>query len=217
MGNRPAVVAVYGGKGGIGKTTTAVTLAHMLGAEHGSTLLVDANADQPSAQLIYDTLTVDAPYDLTVEDNPALLGKVASVGYEFVLIDCPPSPSEAAAAIETADLRIVPYVPRWLETQAIMRTIRTALADGQRYRVLFTAVEHSMRTRARITREALSGFGVPMFDTQIRRYVAHEQAQSNGIPIDSTEAAQRFERADRAAADYRGVCDETLRLLKGAS
>lgn len=208
------VLAVYGGKGGIGKTTTAVTLSYLLGRDQGKTLLVDANADQPSAALIYDTLTVDAPYDLTVEENPELLGRIRRVDYAYVVLDCPPSPREASAALDVADLVIVPYVPRWLETQAIMRTIRHALA-GRPYRVLLTAVEHSMRTRARITREALSGFGVPMFGTQVRRYVAHEQAQSNGVPIDEAAAAERFDRADRAAADYRAVRDEVLTLLGG--
>lgn len=210
--SEPHVLVLYGGKGGIGKTTTAVSLAYLLGRDQGKTLLVDANADQPSAQLIYDTLTVDAPYDITVEEQPDLLGRLKAVNYGYVVIDCPPSPREAAAAFAVADLVIVPYVPRWLETQAIMRTIRDAL-DGRPYRVLLTAVEHSMKSRARITREALSGFGVPLFDTQVRRYVAHEQAQSNGVPIFEPEAATRFDHADRAAADYVSARDEVLTLL----
>lgn len=213
--SEPHVVVIYGGKGGIGKTTTAVSLAYLLGRDQGKTLLVDANADQPSAQLIYDTLAVDAPYDITVEENPELLGRIKGVDYNYVVIDCPPSPREAQAALGVADLVLVPYVPRWLETQAIMRTIRDAL-DGRPYRVLLTAVEHAMKSRARITREALSGFGVPMFDTHVRRYVAHEQAQSNGVPLFELEAVGRFDNADRAAADYLAVRDEVLKLLDGA-
>src|SRR6266496_5033732 len=200
----PVVIAVYGGKGGIGKTTTATNLAHAFGADGRKTLLVDANADQPSAQLIYNMLKTPAPYDLTVEENPELLGQIKRVPYEYVVIDCPPSPREARAGIGQADLVIVPYVPKFLETQAIMRTIRDTLSSRPD-RVLFVAVMYSMRSRAALSREALAVFSVPMFRTDIRHYTAHEKAQANGVAIFDPAAADLDPNASRAAEDYRGV------------
>jgi chromosome partitioning protein len=210
----PAVVVVFGGKGGIGKTTTATNLAYLSGADGRRTLMVDANADQPSAQLIYDTMKADAPYDLAVEEKPELLGEIKRVRYDRVIIDCPPSPREARAAIEAADLVIVPYVPKFLETQAIMRTIRGAL-DGRPYRVLFVAVAHSMRSRAAFAREALAGFAVPMFGTDVRHYTAHEKAQANGIAVFDPAAADLDANTPKAADDYQRVYAEMLAVLNG--
>jgi chromosome partitioning protein len=210
----PDVVVVFGGKGGIGKTTTATNLAYLSGAEGRRTLMVDANADQPSAQLIYNTMKVDAPYDLAVEENPELLGEIKRVRYDRVIVDCPPSPREARAAIDAADLVIVPYVPKFLETQAIMRTIRGAL-DGRPYRVLFVAVTHAMRSRAALAREALAGFDVPMFGTDVRHYTVHEKAQANGVAIFDPAAADLDVKAAVAASDYQKVYAEMAVVMNG--
>jgi chromosome partitioning protein len=210
----PTVIAVFGGKGGIGKTTTALNLAYLCGADGHKTLMVDANIDQPSAQDTYDDLQADPPYDLTVDENPELLGRIKSAPYDRVIIDCPPSPREARAAFEVADYIVVPFVPKYMETKAIARTIKDTLA-GRRYRLLFVAVTNQMRGRVSQSRETLAGFSVPMFRTVIRHYVAHEKAQSNGIPAFLPEALGLDRNMQEAAADYRNAYGELVAYLDG--
>lgn len=207
---QPKIIAVYGGKGGIGKTTTASSLAWLIGRDQGETLLVDANADQPSATEIYEQLQLDPTYTLTTEKDPAKLGRLTAVPFEWVVVDCPPSPTEAAAAMDAADIVIVPFQPRWLETRAIMRTIKAL--TGRPYRVLFVAIAHNKRSVAGSTRQALGGLDVPLFTAQVRKYDAHESAQGSGWPVFTPEAHKSISHADRCDADYTAVRDELLTL-----
>jgi chromosome partitioning protein len=211
----PAVVAVYGGKGGIGKTTTASNIAWLFGRDGHRTLAVDANVDQLSMQVIYDQLKGDPVYDLAIEENPALLSRIKAAPYDRVVIDCPPSAREAAAAFAVADHVVVPYVPKFLETRAIMKTVSESLA-GRPYKVLFVAVEHSMRTRAGLARESLAGFGVPVYTAVIRKYVVHEKAQANGVPVFLPECASLDQFAPHAAQDYLDFYKELLAELDGS-
>lgn len=207
---RPHIIAVFGGKGGIGKSTTASCLAWLFGRDQGETLLVDANADQPSATEIYEQLQIDATYTLTTEKDPAKLGRLTQVPFDWVIVDCPPSPTEAAAAMDAADLVLVPFQPRWLETRAIMRTLRALTTRP--HQVLFVAIAHNKRGVARAAREALSGMEVPLLGSEVRRYDAHEQAQGSGWPVFTPEAHQRINHADRCDIDYTAVRDELLTL-----
>jgi chromosome partitioning protein len=214
--NGPRVVVIYGGKGGIGKTTTATDLAYLSGESGHKTLLIDANTDQPSAHVIYSALKAPPPYDVSVEENPELLSRLDRTVYSRVIIDCPPSPREARAAIDAAHLVIVPYVPRFLETKAIMRTISGTLG-GCPYRVLFTGVTHGMRNRAALARESLAGFSVPVFAATVRDRAAHEKTQANGMPVFAPEAVTLDPRAPEAASDYRQVYAELDALLAGGA
>jgi chromosome partitioning protein len=213
----PIVIAVFGGKGGIGKTTSTLNFAWQFGADGHRTLLVDANVDQPSAHDIYQGLKDDPPYDLTMEEDPALLSRIKSAPYDRVVIDCPPSPREAQPGLDAADYVVVPFVPKFLETKAIARTIKNTL-DGRPYRVLFVAVTNHMngrQGRAAQTRETLAGFNVPLFEAVVRHYAAHEKSQANGIPLFLPEAAGLDDNMEKAASDYRAAYKELLGYLPG--
>lgn len=218
----PTVVCVYAGKGGIGKTSIASILAYLLGRDNGRTLLIDANREQPSASVLFQKLTYDAPYTLTVEDKPENLKRVRSLDFDYVVIDCPPSRTEAAGALDEADMVIVPFVSSFLETRAVMQTAREVFGLGgttsdRKYAILFVLVDRSQRTEAEHARAALDGVGAPMFVTEVRRYKAVSKAQRAGVPIVEPEAAERWDKADEAARDACAVRDELLTMLPGRS
>ncbi|MCS7179680.1 MAG: ParA family protein, partial [Anaerolineae bacterium] len=104
------VVAVVNGKGGVGKTTTAVNLAAIL-AERAPVLLVDAD---PQGSASWWAGRGEMPFDLAQETDPALLLRLGRVkGYGAVVVDTPPAlRSEGLEAVlRAADYAVLPTPP----------------------------------------------------------------------------------------------------------
>lgn len=210
--SQPTIISVHSGKGGIGKTTTATSLAWTLGdpARPERTVLIDANARQRSATVIYERLQVDAPYAVATEPDPRKLAYARDLDADLVIIDTPPSDLEAAAANEVADLILVPYVARWLEDEAVALTLESL--QGRPHVVLFTMVRHNKERVNSDARGAFLDADVRVLDSHVRYYDAHEKAQAAGYPVFLPEAQEAIEHADRCAADYLSVREELLTL-----
>lgn len=164
-------VAVANLKGGTGKTTTAVFLAHGL-AGHGSTLLVDA--DPQGSALSWSETAGELPFptiSLPVNHLHRQLESVAA-SYDHVVIDTPPGhPAITASAMRAVDLVLVSVQPAILDLDRIDATLELArdaavLNDGLRVRVLLTRVRAGTRSRRDI-REILAEDGLDVVEVEI--------------------------------------------------
>ncbi|HKC28550.1 MAG TPA: ParA family protein [Jatrophihabitans sp.] len=175
------IVTVANRKGGVGKTTTSVFLAHALAEATGaSCALIDADPQASAAQ--WAQRAADAGHLLSVpvlaQPTPKLAQTVPDT--QHVVIDTPPADLDIiAAAIELADLVVVPTSASALDLSLVPVTVEAAARSGKPAAVLLTstrrtrsigAAEDSLRDagvrvlRARIAlREALAmAFGQPV-------------------------------------------------------
>jgi chromosome partitioning protein len=213
-GDRLRIVTVANGKGGVGKSTTTVNLAGILG-EKMRVLVVDSDPQESATWWMEHSEGTGA--EVVQETDPRMLGRVREVGgYDVVLVDTRPALRAEAlgAVIEASDYVVLPSPPAPMDVVALIETVRQEVRPtGIRHRVLLTRVDARSRGEAEEAREALAGAGIPVFDNLIREYKAHRTASLLGIPI----SRLGLRRGRNAEDDYRRVAGELLGDLDGGS
>ena len=209
MASHPKVIVVANGKGGVGKTTTAMSLAGIL-SEKYKILAVDADSQQ-SLSWWADRSSKELGFDLTQETDPKLLGRLRKVkDYDLVIVDTPPAlhSDTLVSAIASADYLLLPTPPAPMDLAALIETVQKAVVPlGVTHRVLLTRVDTRSLTEALEAQNTLMEMGIPACHAFVRAYKAHERAALDGVTI----AQSRGKNAREAEADYRRVADEIQR------
>lgn len=194
------ILSVEAVKGGVGKSTTAVYLGEALARRHGRRVLViDADPQGTTLEWSYSASDMGEPLTVAVEALPSAVmvrRQLPDLAAKFddVLIDCPNRDTAIiTAALEAADLAVIPTVPGVEELRRVRAAQQLADAVGTPCRVLVTRVD--LRTGlARDIFEALDGNGFPRFSAFVR----------HRADIAATVGASR----PQALHDYALVSDE---------
>src|SRR3546814_8163769 len=134
-------IAINSAKGGAGKTTLALHLAAASEDSGHTALVIDLDPQATASQ--WAAWRQDVPPVVIDSAPPRLAAKIEQAtaqGAEFIVIDTPPhADSAASAAVEAADLVLIPCRPSAFDLAAIKTTASLVKMRDKPAFVIFTA------------------------------------------------------------------------------
>lgn len=202
-------IAIISQKGGAGKTTLALHLAAAAHDAGRTALVIDTDPQATASQ--WAAWREEAPPEVIDSPPPRLAAKVGQAkaqGAEFIVIDTPPHADSAArAAVEIADLVLIPCRPSAFDLSAIQTTAKLVQLLRKPAFVVFTA---GSPNAPRVYQEAgglVESFGTPACPVQIPDRAAFRHASAEGRTV------MEFEPAGKAADDIRQIYEWTCRQV----
>ena len=199
-------IAIISQKGGAGKTTLAIHLAAAAQGAGQVALIVDTDPQATASQ--WAAWRQDAPPEVIDSPPPRLAAKVALArgqGAQTVVIDTPPHADSAArAAVEIADLVLIPCRPSAFDLSAIQTTAKLVQLLKKPAFVVFTAGSPNAPRIYGEAAELVAGYGTPACPVLIPDRAAYRHASAEGRTVMELEPAGRA--AEEIAALYAWTC-----------
>lgn len=192
-------IAIISQKGGAGKTTLALHLAAAAQDAGRVSLIIDTDPQATASQ--WAAWRNDAPPEVIDSPPPRLAAKVEQArgqGAEFIVIDTPPHADSAArAAVEIADLVLIPCRPSAFDLSAIQTTVKLVQLLRKPAFVVFTAGSPNAPRIYHEAGELVASFGTPPCPIQVPDRAAFRHASAEGRTV------MEFEPGGKAADDIR--------------
>jgi chromosome partitioning protein len=200
-------IAIISQKGGAG------TLAlHLAAAAHDAgrtALVVDTDPQATASQ--WAAWRHDSPPEVIDSPPPRLAAKIAQArgqGAEFIVIDTPPHADSAArAAVEIADLVLIPCRPSAFDLSAIQTTAKLVQLLRKPAFVVFTAGSPNAPRVYQEAGELVESYGTPPCPIQIPDRAAFRHASAEGRTV------MEFEPQGKAADDIRHIYKWTCQQI----
>jgi chromosome partitioning protein len=183
------IIGILNQKGGVGKTTLSVNLAHAFGRGGANVLLVDA--DPQASALAWSAARQEEPlFPVVGMAKPTLhkdLPKVAR-GFDHVVIDGAPRANELGrATIIASDLVLVPVQPSPYDVWASEETvglIREAQQFKDSLKGAFAINRKIVNTAiGRDVVDALAGYDLPVLTATISQRVGFAESAAQGRTV----------------------------------
>ena len=183
------IIAFVGQKGGIGKSTTAISLAVAAHQRGARVLLVDADP-QGTVRTWADVANEAGHNTPTVVAMGATMhkqGQLASIaqGYDLTIIDCPPRHGDIQrSALMVADVAVLPSGPSAADAWALAAALEVVneaktLRDELRACILITR-KQGRTALAKGARKVLESSGFPVLGSELGYRVAYQEAIAMG-------------------------------------
>lgn len=214
------IAALLGVKGGVGKSTLAVSFAGELFAQGRSVLLVDADSKNRTC------LRAAAMAEERGRAHPTTIGMPAEEmcrgiprlarGYEWVIIDAPGrGGADLTAPVMVSDLALFPSAPTTADAgvyEEQLEAIAPALRANKRVRLAIVLSKLLSRTRLSREGEADEVFaptGLKVLRARTHTRLAWQRCLDVGLGV--TQHA----KASAAAEELRALLAEIVRMGKG--
>jgi chromosome partitioning protein len=199
-----AVVAVISQKGGAGKTTLALHLAAAAHEAGRVALVVDTDPQATASQ--WAAWRQDRPPEVIDSPPPRLAAKVSQAvgqGAELIVIDTPPHADSAArAAVELADLVLIPCRPSAFDLAAIQTTAKLVQLLKKPAFVVFTAGSPNAPRLYAEVGELVASYGTPPCPVVLPDRAAYRHASAAGLSVLETEPTGRAAEEIRQLHDW---------------
>ena len=202
-------IAIISQKGGAGKTTLALHLAAVAQEAGAVSLVIDTDPQATASQ--WAAWRGDRAPEVIDSPPPRLAAKVEAArgqGAEVIVIDTPPHADSAArAAVELADLVLIPCRPSAFDLSAIQTTAKLVQLLRKPAFVVFTAGSPNAPRVYEEAGELVDSYGTPPCPVILPDRAAYRHASAQGATV--TE----IEPAGKAASEVREFYKWTCRQL----
>src|SRR5260370_18220209 len=201
-------------KGGVGKTTTAINLAHLL-HQKDPTMLVDTDPNKSAMNWARrrQQKGQESPFNV----GPATTLAKVSRDYNHFVVDTPARPEnlDLESLLDGSDVLLIPTQP----ASMALDTLQEAYEAFQKIAspaiwVLLTSVPPAPQRDAREAREVLTDLGFRVLDAQIRRSKAFEYAARRGCLVSQITGDPL---AGLAMRDYDAALEEIESIISANS
>jgi len=193
------IIAVAINKGGAGKTMLTKCLSTAAAHTGLNVLVLDMDTQQNATQWgrrRKDINPLPVVRFTTENDLAEELSRAAQAGCDLVIIDTPPGRStETPAAVESADLIVVPFAPEVDHYEGIPRIVRLARTTGKPAVGVLNLAEPNSQWEEATARGVLAGIGLMLAPAVLHRFKIHKEASLQGM------TAQELDTGSRAAAE----------------
>ncbi len=177
------IIAIAMQKGGVGKTTLTRSLAVASARAGLMVFALDMDPQQSTTQWSRRRGEGHLPAVrfATELDLPRELERARAAGCDIVFIDTPPArSSEAPAAVEAADLVLIPCTPDIESFDQLPRTVRLAKAFGTRALAVLNMVTPNSTSEISAARGVFAELGLEMAAQVLHRLKIHKDASLLG-------------------------------------
>ena len=204
------VVAVIAQKGGVGKTTLALSLAVAAQRAGKTTAIVDLDP-QATACNWGDRRNSDTPVIVSAQPArlPQILKSAEDMGAQFVVIDTPPRAEQAAmSAAKAANLILIPCRPAVFDLDTVSTTLELIRHAGNSSIAGILNGVPARGSRGEQAADVIKGLEIPVCPASFGHRAAFSDAGAVG------QSAQEYEPTSKAAEEIDQVYKFVCKLLK---
>ncbi|MEM7689046.1 MAG: ParA family protein [Pseudomonadota bacterium] len=216
MSTQTKTIAIVSQKGGVGKTTLAIHLAAAAEQQGEVALIIDADP-QASACEWSSWRGGEAPevIDTAPSRIEAKVNLAREQGATFISIDTPPhSDSTAAAAVEVADLVLIPCRPSAFDLAAMRTSLKLVeLLNAEAWVVLTAGPPNAPRIDEDAS-DLIRELGGQVCPVKLPERAVHRHASAGGRTVGEFEAGGKA--AKEVSQLYMWTCEQ-LNMFTSAS